>query len=354
MIKKLIVIFISFLFLALGGYSQSKKEQIAVLQLRVDSLNQVLSGERENRHAKILELKYRIDSLVSELNRNSIELKKTSAKLSQCEGDLRNQQQQNDTQKKSFIELNQEYNKLKQSADSLERIIAQLQSLNTTRFPFEPELVFVEGGTFQMGSSSGESDEQPVHSVTLSSFNIGKYEVTQAQWIAVMGSNPSSFSGCDNCPVEEVSWNEVQEFIRKLNAQTGKNYRLPTEAEWEYAARGGKQSRGYTYSGSNDLGSVASNNSGSKKHAVGGKQANELGIYDMSGNVSEWCSDWYGNYSSYNETNPTGASSGQFRVLRGGSWADFASFCRSAFRSSDNPVSRRSYYGFRLVLPAVR
>ncbi len=214
-------------------------------------------------------------------------------------------------------------------------------------------MIFVEGGTFQMGSSSGESDEKPVHSVTLSAFNIGKYEVTQAQWTAVMGNNPSSFSGCENCPVENVSWNEVQDFIRKLNAQTGKNYRLPTEAEWEYAANGGKASRGYTYSGSNDLGSVAWNtdNSGSKTHTVGGKQANELGIYDMSGNVWEWCSDWYGTYNSYSETNPTGASSGQFRVLRGGSWYHFAHNCRTALRFWNNPDDRYFNYGFRLVLP---
>ncbi len=221
---------------------------------------------------------------------------------------------------------------------------------------FEPEMVFVEGGTFQMGSNSGESDEKPVHSVTLSAFNIGEYEVTQAQWKAVMGSNPSYFSGCDNCPVETVSWNDVQEFVRKLNAQTGKNYRLPTEAEWEYAARGGKQSKGYTYSGSNDLGSVAwySDNSGSKTHGVGGKQANELGIYDMSGNVWEWCSDWYGNYSSYNETNPTGASSGNYRVLRGGGRYCDAGDCRTAGRVGVNPDFRIYYLGFRLVLPAVR
>lgn len=221
---------------------------------------------------------------------------------------------------------------------------------------FEPEMVFVEGGTFQMGSSSGESDESPVHTVTLSGFNIGKYEVTQAQWKAVMGNNPSNFLGCDNCPVENVSWNDVQDFIRKLNAQTGKNYRLPTEAEWEYASKGGKQSRGYNYSGSNDLGSVAWNtdNSGSKTHAAGGKQANELGIYDMSGNVWEWCSDWYGNYNSYSETNPTGASSGQSRVLRGGSWINYANYCRTANRSRNYPDYRDINYGFRLVLPAVR
>ena len=220
---------------------------------------------------------------------------------------------------------------------------------------FEPEMIFVEGGTFQMGSSSGESDEKPVHSVTLSGFNIGKYEMTQAQWKAVMGSNPSNFSGCDNCPVENVSWNDVQQYISKLNSQTGKNYRLPTEAEWEFSARGGKSSKGYTYSGSNDLNAVAWNtdNSGSKTHSIGGKQANELGIYDMSGNVWEWCSDWYGNYNSYSETNPTGASSGQFRVLRCGSWNDYANYCRTAIRNWNLPDGRINY-GFRLVLPAVR
>ena len=218
------------------------------------------------------------------------------------------------------------------------------------------EMIFVEGGTFQMGSSSGDSDEKPVHSVTLSGFNIGKYEVTQAQWTAVMGNNPSNFTGCDDCPVENVSWNDVQQYISKLNSQTGKNYRLPTEAEWEFSARGGKSSKGYTYSGSNDLNSVAWNidNSGSKTHAVGGKQANELGVYDMTGNVWEWCSDWYGTYNSYSETNPTGASSGQIRVLRGGSWDSDADFFRTAFRDGSYPASRFNNGGFRLVLPAVR
>ena len=181
-------------------------------------------------------------------------------------------------------------------------------------------------------------------------------EVTQAQWKAVMGSNPSNFSGCDNCPVENVSWNDVQQYIQKLNAQTGKNYRLPTEAEWEYAAKGGKSTRGYTYSGSNDIGSVAwyYDNSGSKTHAVGTKQANELGIYDMTGNVWEWCSDWYGNYSSYSVTNPTGVTSGGNRVLRGGSWSSNADNCRTTFRYRGIPGGRNYSDGFRLVLPAVR
>jgi formylglycine-generating enzyme required for sulfatase activity len=221
------------------------------------------------------------------------------------------------------------------------------------RKSFEPEMVFVEGGTFQMGSESGDPDEKPVHVVTLSSFNMGKYEVTQAQWTAVMGSNPSYFLGCDNFPVEQVSWNDVQQYIQKLNAQTGKNYRLPTEAEWEYAAKGGKASRGYTYSGSNDISSVGwyTDNSGGKTHAVGTKQANELGIFDMSGNVWEWCSDWYGNYSSYSITNPTGSISGWARVLRGGSWPYPAVDCTTTHRNSSNPDNSFNLVGFRLVLP---
>ncbi|MBQ7309900.1 MAG: SUMF1/EgtB/PvdO family nonheme iron enzyme [Alistipes sp.] len=216
------------------------------------------------------------------------------------------------------------------------------------------EMVFVKGGMFTMGATSeqgsdADSDETPTHSVTLSDFYIGKYEVTQAQWRAVMGNNPSYFKG-DNLPVECVSWNDIQKFIKKLNAQTGKNFRLPTEAEWEYAARGGNQSRGYKYSGSNDRNNAwYKDNSSSKTHPVGQKQPNELGIYDMSGNVWEWCQDWYGSYSSSSQTNPTGPSSGSIRVLRGGGWGIFARNCRVSYRSYYSPVFSRDNYGFRLV-----
>ena len=171
-----------------------------------------------------------------------------------------------------------------------------------------------------------------------------------------MGSNPSHFIDCDECPVENVSWDDVQDFIRKLNAQTGKNYRLPTEAEWEYAAKGG-----LTYSGSNDrndslfLNSVVWNkdNSGGTTHPVGRKQANELGIYDMIGNVEEWCSDWHGTYNSYSETNPTGASLGSDRVTRGGNWGTDAYDCNAERRHWSSPHNHNRYYryGFRLVLP---
>jgi formylglycine-generating enzyme required for sulfatase activity len=220
------------------------------------------------------------------------------------------------------------------------------------RKTYEPEMVFVEGGTFQMGSENGNDNVRPVHQVTLSSFNIGKYEVTQTQWREVMGTNPSYHTDCDQCPVERVSWNDVHDFIKKLNAKTGKQYRLPTEAEWEFAARGGLKCKGYTFSGSNALTEVGwrRENAGYKTHPVGEKQANELGIYDMTGNVWEWCADWYGAYSAAHANNPNGPTSGHARVHRGGAWDYSAQHCRSADRSRDDAGFRNNYGGFRLVL----
>ncbi|MBR4838137.1 MAG: SUMF1/EgtB/PvdO family nonheme iron enzyme [Bacteroidales bacterium] len=217
------------------------------------------------------------------------------------------------------------------------------------------EMVDVKGGTFTMGGTAEQGSdaydsEKPTHSVTLNDYYIGKFEVTQELWQAVMGSNPSYFEG-NNLPVEDVSWNDVQEFIKKLNQKIGANFRLPTEAEWEYAARGGNKSRGYKYSGSNNIG-VAwyTDNSGYNTHQVGTKSPNELGIYDMSGNVWEWCQDWYGSYSSGSQTNPTGPASGSRRVLRGGSWGSRARICRVSDRGSSDPGNRYNDYGFRLVL----
>ncbi len=221
------------------------------------------------------------------------------------------------------------------------------------RKSFEPEMVFVQGGTFKMGSKSGDHDERPVHSVYLNSFYIGKYEVTQAQWRDVMGSNPSRFVGCDKCPIENVSWNNTQEFLKKINALTGKNYRLPTEAEWEYAAKGGRMTMNFDFSGSKNLMSVAwySENSKDKTHAVGLLQPNELVIYDMSGNVWEWCSDIYGIYHDSHLNNPIGYHSGEARVIRGGGLISNAAACRSTFRIWEYPEFKSEYYGFRLVLP---
>jgi formylglycine-generating enzyme required for sulfatase activity len=208
------------------------------------------------------------------------------------------------------------------------------------------------GCTDEQGNDC-HNDERPVHQVTVSSFRIGKYEITQGQWKAVMGNNPAYFSKGDNYPVENVSWEDAQEFIRQLNIKTGKNYRLPTEAEWEYAARGGNRSQGYKFSGSNNVNNVAWNagNSGESTHPVGTKSPNELGIYDMSGNVWEWCGDWSAPYSASAQTNPTGASSGSYRVLRGGCWRVGASDCRVSFRYDINRTDRYYSLGLRVVLP---
>ena len=242
------------------------------------------------------------------------------------------------------------------------------------------EMVKVEGGTFTMGAtaeqgSDYDSDELPTHQVTLSDYYIGKYEVTQQLWEYVMsysgtcadgssmsayasdvwlGSNPSSSYGVgDYYPAYYVSYDDIVDiFLPRLNKITGKTFRLPTEAEWEFAARGGKQSKGYKYSGSDNIGDVAwyTDNSDHESHQVGTKQPNELGIYDMSGNVFEWCSDWYGRYSSSAQTNPTGPSSGSRRVLRGGSWFGSARGCRVSYRYFDSPSDRFDIYGFRVVL----
>ena len=219
-------------------------------------------------------------------------------------------------------------------------------------------MVKVSGGTFQMGATSeqgsdAESDEKPVHQVTLSDYYIGETEVTQELWQAVMGSNPSGFTGSGLLPVERVSWDDCQTFITKLNALTGMQFRLPTEAEWEFAARGGNSSQGYKYSGSNNIVDVAwyTKNSNSKTHEVGTKAPNELGLYDMSGNVWEWWQDWYDYYSSSAQTNPTGPTSGYHHMHRGGSWYGSAGNCRVSRRKFITPydgVGRD--HGLRLAL----
>jgi len=224
-------------------------------------------------------------------------------------------------------------------------------------------MVAVEGGTFTMGAtteqgSDARDGEKPAHQVTLSSYCIGQTEVTQALWLAVMGSNPSRFTGNLQRPVETVSWNDCQTFISKLNQMIGKNFRLPTEAEWEYAARGGNRTRGYKYAGSNNIDDVAWNYANSMAldpyyygtYTVATKAPNELGLYDMSGNVREWCQDWYGSYSSSAQTNPTGPASGSYRVYRGGSWGNSARYCRVSFRLNSAPSDSYDYLGLRLAL----
>jgi len=224
--------------------------------------------------------------------------------------------------------------------------------------PVEPKMVWVEGGTFTMGCTEeqGEDcyeDEKPSHQVTVSGFYIGKYEVTQKEWVATMGANPSSYKG-ELLPVDNISWNDIQEYIFKLKAATGNNYRLPTEAEWEYAARGGNKSQHNKYSGSNNYEEVAWHlgNGDSHPHSVGKKKPNELGIYDMSGNVFEFCSDWYGEYTDDILTNPIGPTEGKYRILRGGGWNNHPIFTRISCRSTWTPQHSCGVGGFRLVMPA--
>lgn len=235
---------------------------------------------------------------------------------------------------------------------------ASVSYSSSKRHRAEPEMVFVQGGTFYMGCTIEQNgdcynSECPQHQVTVNSFYISKYEITQVQWEAIIGNNPSHFAKGDNYPVENVSWEDIQEFISILNAATGKNYRLPTEAEWEYAARGGDKTHRYKYSGSHNLSEVAwyGDNSKNTTHPVGIKMPNELGIYDMNGNVWEWCSDWYGDYSASKQQNPRGVYSGTYRVLRGGSFLTNARMCRVAHRDHGNPEEHYLSMGFRLVHP---
>jgi formylglycine-generating enzyme required for sulfatase activity len=251
-----------------------------------------------------------------------------------------------------------------------ESISGQQRPANTQRQSGEPEMIFVEGGTFTMGCTSEQgsdcdNSEKPAHQVTLDGFYIGKYEVTQAQWKAIMGTtikqqrdkddtSGNLFGEGDRYPIYYVSWNETQEFIARLNKATGKKYRLPTEAEWEYAARGGKKSKNYKYSGSNVLGDVAWygwHGDSDKIHPVGTKSSNELGIYDMSGNVAEWCNDWHSEYSSNSQTNPTGLTTGSGHVVRGGDWVGGDRYSRVSYRGNRGgiPGFRSGHIGFRLV-----
>lgn len=248
------------------------------------------------------------------------------------------------------------------------RHAAEAKEKATAKDKTDDGLVFVQGGTFAMGCTKEQQDcyddEKPAHQVTLSDFYIGKHEVTQKLWQDVMGNNPSNFKNCDQCPVEKVSWDEVQTFLQKLNAKyPGRNYRLPTEAEWEYAAREGGKAVLFG-NGKNVLDPSEANFNAStsyktsysvagtyrqKTTPVGTFAPNALGLYDMSGNVWEWCSDWKGSYSSSAQTNPTGPASGSDRVIRGGSWNNNPQNCRVANRNNNTPGNRNNNVGFRLA-----
>ena len=214
------------------------------------------------------------------------------------------------------------------------------------------EMVFVEGGSFMMGNENYDI-EKPIHQVTLTSYYIGQFQVTQALWNTIMPNNPSRFKG-DTLPVESVSYDDCNIFIKKLNEITGKHFRLPTEAEWEFAARGGTKSKGYKYSGSNNIEEIAwygKDYSSGKIHPVCKKKPNELGIYYMSGKVWEWCQDWFGSYLSINQTNPIGPNIGTYREYRGGCWYSLDYECSPTHRSMSYSAGLQYLHiGLRLVL----
>jgi formylglycine-generating enzyme required for sulfatase activity len=259
--------------------------------------------------------------------------------------------------------------RVKHLSKSEKPVVPSTQLTKYMDLPFA-EMVYIPGGSFEMGDTRNEgfASEKPVHKVKLDGFYMGKYEVTQRQWESIMGSNPSYFKDCPDCPVETVSWNDVQFFLKKLNLKTGSKYRLPTESEWEYAAGGGANIRTRFGNSMDILEPSIANFDANAKYAksysrageyrekpikVGSFHSNGLGLYDMSGNVWEWCNDLYGAdyYESSSSTNPTGPYTGVDRVLRGGSWANFPQFSRVANRSSSSPDSRRDSIGFRVVSP---
>ena len=219
------------------------------------------------------------------------------------------------------------------------------------------DMVLVAQGIFFMGCTTEQEgecydNEKPMHQVAITNaFYIGKYEVTQELYEAVMGVNPSHWKG-PNLPVESVSWDDAQLFCKELSRLTGYTFTLPTEAEWEYAARGGNKFTGAIYSGGYAINKLAwySDNSGDQTHPVGQLRPNELGIYDMSGNVWEWCQDWYGNYDGGFQTDPKGPLTASDRVLRGGCWLSDARHCRVSYRIHYSPAGRFDNYGFRIVL----
>ena len=217
-------------------------------------------------------------------------------------------------------------------------------------------MVFIEGGSFEMGNPNGGEDEKPLHIVNVANFYMCKYEIRAKEWKQIMGNNPCYFVGCEDCPVESVSWNEIQNFINKLNELSEKKFRLPTEAEWEYAAKAGKHTTYNDFSGNKEIGAVGwfRDNSDTCPHKIGLKLPNANGIYDMTGNVWEWCSDWYqaDYYSVSTRENPQGPETGEKKVLRGGSWNNFVKHCKVTYRDTFEPDLKTYDYGFRVCYSA--
>ena len=317
------------------GKQQGNDKQFKKLQSNISDLNDKLK-ESEKQRKELEVLKDKVEKLESQVESKKKELANRDLQLKKSEKQRR--------------DLEFQLSNLTASPQKKESVL-EIKLDENVKF----RMILVEGGTFMMGANEGDSEafdwEKPTHPVTLSSYSIGETAVTQALWEAIMGNNPSFFKGADR-PVEKVSWDDCQEFIRKLNEKTNRKFRLPTEAEWEFAARGGNKSKGYKYAGSNDIDSVAwyNDNSGEQTHPVAQKQPNELGLFDMTGNVWEWCQDRYGKYSNKSQTNPMGPDSSDSRVSRGGSWYSNARNCRTSFRGYYSLSNRDIHLGLRLAL----
>lgn len=262
------------------------------------------------------------------------------------------------TPKPTTIAKSSNQHQANQAPSSKPNSIPQPQAPNPSQVMADMlKMIKIDGGTFQMGSNDPNhyADERPVHTVILRGYAMSQFEITQKQWRTVMDGFPEGFknTNCDNCPMNFVSWNEIQDFLTKLNQKTGKKYRLPTEAEWEYAAKGGTTKGSYSFSGNNDIQKVAwfADNSDGKIHTVGSKTANDLGIYDLTGNVQEWCQDFYSEiyYKASPPNNPVNTQTTKGCVVRGGSWNDSAEENRLTLRIPENPATKSEKIGFRVV-----
>lgn len=332
----------------------------------IRSINTYLEDQQAIIARKVADDKRRQEELESQ-HRLKEEEQKRQKRIDEIETEIAALESQKVEHKKAILQKEQELKlaqvDLEECESKIQKLQQKLQELRDSYFKDKVfsvngvsfKMIHVEGGKFLMGCNDGEYREMPVHEVTVSDYFIGESEVTQALWKIVMGNNPSRFIN-DNHPVECVTWFDCQLFIKKLNEQlkhelSGYIFRLPTEAEWEFAARGGKNQE-MEYAGNYPVNHIAwyYNNSDNTTHPIKNKLPNELGIYDMSGNVWEWCQDWYGDYNSTPQINPKGPLTGFFRVLRGGSWEGLSSFCRVAFRYSNNPKTSDDHIGIRLAL----
>lgn len=315
--------------------------------------------EEKKRQAKIAEIESEIAALESQKidRQKSVLQKEQELRLAQVDLEACEKKIQKLQKKLEEVRDSDKDRKAKEEEkERQEYALTRMKSFTIKGVPFN--MVSVRGGTYDMGASKDDmeakKDEKPIQKVTLQEYYIGETPVTQALWKSIMGVNPSPFTG-DNLPVTNINWYDCKIFIRNLNEATGYKFRLPTEAEWEYAARGGYLSKGFRYSGANRIGAVGwyLNNSDDKPHRVKEKQPNELGLYDMSGNVWEWCEDWHGDYSIYvnvNQFNPKGCATGSSRVLRGGCWYDGPERCRVTSRDKCDPDGRDISVGLRLAL----